>query len=410
MSDNRIYIFDTTLRDGQQSPGAGMSVENNLRYADYADLLRVDVLEAGFPAASATDAQIVKTIAERMKDKNSSMIIAGLCQLREAQLIKTMEALQPSLKAKKARVHTYVPVDPNLMQASLGTELANNPSKIVEEVHRLIAIATKAGFEVEFSAEGYSRMANHFDFTTDLFRAAVEAGVRVINCPDTIGGAARIEGEHYFVRHMQQHADIIKKEFPDSDIIWSAHCHNDFGLALDNSIDAVVAGPARQLEGCINGIGERAGNLALEQCVMYFKEFGDKENREKPYYTNVDVQYLKTVSDFIAENMLPRQPHSPIVGDNAARHTSGGHINAILKNPLVYQPFDPKAIGSDVTFCFGPFSGGNHAKQIIEKHGYTCGDDEKAAIAQAIKELYHDRRKGITDEELIAGYLKIKGE
>lgn len=408
MSDaNRIYIFDTTLRDGQQSPGAGMSVEDNIHYADLANLLRVDVLEAGFPAASQTDSDIVTTIAQRMADKQSEMIIAGLCQLREAQLVKTMQALQPSVAVKKARIHTYVPVDPNLMKASLG-DLADNKVKIVETVYHLIKMAVKAGFEVEFSAEGYSRMGDHFDFTSDLFRAAVKAGVRVINCPDTIGGAARIEGKHYFVRHMSQHAALIKKEFPDSDIIWSAHCHNDFGLALDNSIDAVVSGPARQIEGCINGIGERAGNLALEQCVMYFKHFGDREDPDHPYYTNVDIRHLKSISDFIAAKMLPRQPHSPIVGDNAARHTSGGHTNAILSNPLVYQPFDPKEIGGEVTLAFGPFSGGNHAKQIIEKHGYECSDKDKAWIAQQIKQLYSDRRKGITEQELIAGYLKVR--
>ncbi len=407
MSDNRVYIFDTTLRDGQQSPGAGMSIDDNIQYARLADQLGVDILEAGFPAASKTDAEIVKTIAQLMNEQQSVMVIAGLCQLREAQLVKTMHALESSLPRKKARVHTYVPVDPDLMQASLG-DLAQHKDKIVAEVFRLINMATTAGFEVEFSAEGYSRMGKHFDFTTELFRAAVDAGVSVINCPDTIGGSARIQGERYFVRHMQQHADIIAAEFPKHNLIWSAHCHNDFGLALDNSIDAVVAGPARQIEGCINGIGERAGNLALEQCVMYFKHFGDQENPDKPYYTNVNIEYLKSISDFIAQKMLPRQPHSPIVGDNAARHTSGGHTNAILHNPLVYQPFDPRDIGSEITFSFGPFSGGNHAKQIIEKHGYTCSDEEKASIAQEIKQFYHDRRKGITEEEVIQAYLIIK--
>lgn len=407
MKGNRIYIFDTTLRDGQQSPGAGMSFTDNLQYAEYADLLGVDVLEAGFPSASQTDFQIVNAISQNSADKNSAMIIAALCQLREEQFVRTMEALSPSVCQQKARVHTYLPVDPKLVPASLG-ELAKDKIKIISELHRLITIAVKEGFEVEFSPEGYSRMHDNFDFVTDLIRAAVSAGARVVNCPDTIGGAARIEGEAYFVKNMQKHADIIASEFPDRAIIWSAHCHNDFGLALDNSINAVFNGPARQIEGCINGIGERAGNVALEQCIMYIKQFGAKTNENNPYYTNTNCKHIKKISDFVAEKMLPRQPHFPIVGENSARHSSGGHTNAILKNPLAYQPFDPNEIGGKIEFVFGPLSGGNHAKRVIEKEGYRCDHEEKATISQAIKNHFSDRRKGITDEELIKGYLDFR--
>lgn len=403
MNNNQIFIFDTTLRDGQQSPGAGMTLKDNLGYAELANLLQVDVLEAGFPAASSTDFSIVNTIAKNMADKKSSMIIAALCQLREEQFHRTMEALQPSLTINKARLHTYVPVDPNLMEASLG-KLAENKPKIVAELYRLITLAVKEGYEVEFSPEGYSRLQHNFDFVTDLIRAAVSAGANVINCPDTIGGAARIEKEKYFVKNMLKHAEIINTEFPNNPIIWSAHCHNDFGLALDNSINAVFEGPARQIEGCINGVGERAGNVSLEQCIMYIKQFGNYLDKENPFFTNIRFEYLKPISDFVANKMLPRQLHSPIVGDNATRHSSGGHTNAILKNPLAYQPFDPIEIGSEISFVFGPLSGSNHAKQIIETHGFRCSDDEKTAIAQAIKNYYPDRRKGITDIELMHAY------
>jgi 2-isopropylmalate synthase len=403
MTDHRIYIFDTTLRDGQQSPGAGMSFQDNLTYAQYAHELNIDVLEAGFPAASQTDFEIVKTISQQMADQNSNMTIAGLCQLREAQVITTMDALRPSLKNAKARVHTYVPVDPNLMQASLG-KLADNKQQIIDDLYRLITMATNEGFEVEFSPEGYSRMAENFDFVTDLIRAAVTAGATVINCPDTIGGASRFEGEDYFVNKMQQHADIIANEFPAQNIIWSAHCHNDFGLALENSITAAFEGPVRQIEGCINGVGERAGNASLEQCIVYIKSFGEKASPGNPFYTDIKLEHLQKTSNFIAEKMLSRQPHTPVVGDNAARHTSGGHTNAVLNNPLAYQPFDPRMTGSEISFVFGPLSGGNHAKQTIEQHGYKCEESEKAAIAQAIKDHYADRRKGITDLELVQGY------
>jgi 2-isopropylmalate synthase len=400
----RIYIFDTTLRDGQQSPGAGLTFEDNLIYADYADQLNVDILEAGFPSASQTDFYIVKSISERMAARKSNMVVAGLCQLREGQVIKTIESLAGSIPLGKARVHTYVPVDPSLAKASLGHHA--NHDEIIKTVYKLIKMAKDAGCEVEFSPEGYSRLGDHFDYVGDLVRAAVEAGASVINCPDTIGGACRREGEQYFVRRMQRHADMIQKEFPNHPVIWSTHNHNDFGLALDNSINAVFEGPARQIEGCINGVGERAGNAALEQCVMYIKQFGQKEGRN--FYTDINISEFKQTSDFIAEKMLPRQPHSPIVGENATKHTSGGHTNAILNNPLVYQPFDPKEIGGEIRFVFGPLSGGNHAKQVIEQHGYICENEEKATMAQAIKDYYHDRRKGVTDLEVLAAYKAIK--
>lgn len=399
----QIYILDTTLRDGQQSPGAGMSFENNLTYAEIAHNLKIDILEAGFPSASQTDFKIVNQISKNMASLNSAMTISGLCQLREDQVYKTMEALAPSVAIGKGRIHIYVPVDPDLMGASLGS-LAENKPLIVETVHKLVKIATDAGFEVEFSPEGYSRMRQNFDFVTDVVRAAISAGANIINCPDTIGGASRYEGEEYFVKKMAKHKAIFEQEFPKREVIWSTHCHNDFGTALENSLNAVFEGVATQIEGCINGVGERAGNVSLEQCIMNIRQFGNNPHLKHQVYTNIDISHLKQASDFIAQYMLPRQPHSPITGNNSAAHTSGGHINAILKNPLAYQPFDPKDVGSEISFVFGPLSGSNHAQQIIEAHNYTCENDEKVAITQAIKDFYADRRKGVTDEEFMLAY------
>jgi len=324
-------------------------------------------------------------------------------------VIRTIEALAPLKPSKRARVHTYVPVDPVLMPASLG-ERANDHQGIISDVYRLIKIAADEGMEVEFSPEGYSRMAHNFDFVTELIRAAVWAGATVINCPDTIGGASTYQGSEYFVEHMKRHADIIKAEFPNREIIWSVHCHNDFGLAVQNSVNGVFHGPARQIEGCMNGIGERAGNAALEQCIMVIEQFG-KSIESAPgegFYTTIATEHLQRASDFVGANMLPRQPHSPVCGDNAAKHSSGGHTNAVLKNPLAYQPFDPRAIGKEISFMFGPLSGGNHAKSIIESFGYRCDDSEKAKIAQHIKDCYADRRKGITDRELLEAYFRYR--
>jgi 2-isopropylmalate synthase len=406
-NSHHIKIFDTTLRDGQQCPGAGMTFDNNIEYARLACDLHVDVLEAGFPAASHLDFEIVKTIADEIIHFDYQPVVAALCQLREEQVVRTIEALAPLIPLHRARLHVYLAVDPELMPLSLG-KLSENKAQIVNDLARLIKLSVDAGCEVEFSPEGYSRMRGNFDFTTELFRAAVQNGVSVINCPDTIGGACAIQGKEYFVEKMKEHAALMAKEFPDKNITWSTHCHNDFGLAVQNSINAVFNGPARQIEGCINGTGERAGNAALEQCIMLIKQFGADADPENPFYTTIDISKLQTISDFVSKNMLPRQPHWPISGDNAAKHSSGGHTNAILKNPLAYQPFDPQAIGKTIGFSFGPFSGSNHAQSIIEGCGYICTDAEKAEIAQFIKDRYAQRRKGITDPELLSAYFEFR--
>ncbi len=402
----KIRIFDTTLRDGQQCPGAGMSFERNIEYARLVSELRLDVIEAGFPSASQIDYDIVRAIAELYASQESSPIVAGLCQLRGEQVETTIKALEPAAKAGRGLLHTYVPVAPELMVASLGDKA--DKESIKKDVFAFVKAAADAGLEVEFSPEGYSRQAENFDFTTDLIRAAVEGGANVINCPDTIGGASDFEGEQYFVERMNRHAEIIDAEYPGNEIIWSAHCHNDLGLAVQNSVNAAFRGPARQIEGCINGVGERAGNVALESVIMVIRQFGASVNPEDPFFTDADVSKLQGVCDFIGEWMLPRQPHWPVSGGNAAKHSSGGHTNAVLKNPMAYQPFDPRDIGKEITFLFGPLSGGNHAKSIVEDAGYRCANEEKAEIAQYIKELYKDRRKGITDGELLSGYFDYR--
>jgi 2-isopropylmalate synthase len=424
-SNKHVKIFDTTLRDGQQCPGAGMSFEKNLEYARLACDLRVDILEAGFPAASALDFEIVHAIASEYGGRVDAPTVAALCQLRLEQVERTIESLRPAIASGRARLHTYVPVDPELMSASLGSR-AEQKDEIIKDVFELIKLAVDSGCEVQFSPEGYSRMGKNFDFATKVIRAAVAAGATIINCPDTIGGACVYEGDQYFVRNMARHAAIIATEFPQADITWSAHCHNDFGLAVQNTINAVFDGPARQIEGCINGIGERAGNASLEQCIMIVNHFGQSSNGSfsaecghsgqggqaqqsgEPFYTTVNTEVLQAISDFVGKNMLPRQPHSPVCGENATKHSSGGHTNAILKNPMAYQPFDPKEIGKQVSFVFGPLSGGNHAKSIIEANGYLCSDSEKAQIAQFVKTKFSQRRKGITDDEFMQAHFEFR--
>ncbi len=401
-----IKIFDTTLRDGQQCPGAGMSYTKNIEYAQLASKINIDILEAGFPSASAEDYKIVNQIAKMYAQQAHSPKVAALSQLRADQVKQTIQSLAPLIPSKRAILHVYLPVAPELMKASLGS-YANDKSQILRDIHDLIQMAVTAGLEVEFSPEAYSQMGENFDFTTEVISAAIAAGATTINCPDTIGRSCYLEGDDYFVNHMNQHANIMKSRFPSKEITWSVHCHNDFGLALDNSMRAVFQGPATQVEGCFNGIGERAGNVALEQCIMYLRTFGSK-NQTEPYQSQCQTRHISKISDFVNQHMLPRQPHWPISGDNAAKHSSGGHTNAILKNAHVYQPFKPSDVGQSISFVFGPLSGSNHAQSIIQKHGYVCDHDERQEIMQSIKDFHSNRRKGLTNEEFMQAYFAYR--
>jgi len=403
----QVYIFDTTLRDGQQCPGAGMNFEQNLEYARLAANVNIDILEAGFPAASSEDYKIVESIAQMYAKQQSSPKVAALCQMREEQVITTIKSIEPLIPSGRARLHVYLPVDPELMQASLGN-YANNTNLIHKDLNRFIKMAVDAGCEVEFSPEGYSRMGDTFDFVTDVIDTAIQAGATIINCPDTIGGACYLQGEGFFVNKMIKHAEIMNQRYPEKNIIWSAHCHNDYGLALTNTMQSIFEGPVTQIEGCFNGIGERAGNVSIEQCIMYLKAFGQNNCTEQNYYTNTNTQCIKDISDFVATHMLPRQAHWPISGDNAAKHSSGGHTNAILKNPQAYQPFNPKDVGKEITFVFGPLSGSNHAQSIINDHGYDCTNAEKTEVTQFIKDYFSNRRKGLTDSEFMQAYFAYR--
>ncbi|MFK8012144.1 MAG: LeuA family protein [Marinicellaceae bacterium] len=406
-TNQQVYIFDTTLRDGQQCPGAGMNFEKNLEYARLAANVNIDILEAGFPAASAEDYKIVESIARMYSQMQTSPKVAALCQMREEQIATTIKSIESLIPNGRARLHVYLPVDPELMHASLG-DYANNTAKIHYDLNRFITMAVGAGCEVEFSPEGYSRMGDTFDFVTDVIDTAIQAGATVINCPDTIGGACYLQGEDFFVNKMIKHADIMHKRYPNKDIIWSAHCHNDYGLALTNTMQSIFDGPVTQIEGCFNGIGERAGNVSIEQCIMYLKAFGQNNCTGQNYYTNTNTQNIKDISDFVATHMLPRQAHWPISGENAARHSSGGHTNAILKNPQAYQPFNPQDVGQEISFVFGPLSGSNHAQSIINEHGYVCTNSEKTQVTQFIKDYFSNRRKGLTDTEFMQAYFAYR--
>lgn len=394
----QIYIFDTTLRDGQQSPGAAMSLEDNIQYAHIAKKLQIDVLEAWFPSASAYEFERVQRISDAIVDGDSPVIV-WLTQARQHLVDKTIESLLPAAKYDKGRMHIYFPVDPHLIKAGLwDKDIHQFPKKI----HNFCKQAYDAWLSVEFSPEGYSRIDGTFSFTTDLICAAIEWGATIINCPDTIGWAHPRQGNNYYVHTMQKHATAIAEKYPDKNIIRSVHNHNDLGYALTNSLNGIIDGPATQIECTMNGVGERAGNCSLEQVAMHIHIYG----KEQWVYTHLSLEYLQEASDFIAQRMLPRQTHRPITWDNAARHTSWWHVNALLENPTVYQPFDPCIVWKSwISLVFGPSSWGNHAQHIVQEAWRNCPDQHKATFAQYIKTRYQERYKWLSDKEVVAWFV-----
>jgi 2-isopropylmalate synthase len=264
----------------------------------------------------------------------------------------------------------------------------------------LVSIAVSSGYEVEFSCEDYSRSYDNFNFVNDLLMAVAQAGVSIINVADTVGIASKYQGEKYFVNILNRHELNIRSSYPQ--ITWAVHCHNDFGLALENTMNAIVDGPVREIQGCINGIGERAGNVALEQCIMIIEEFLNEK-----FYHTVNLTEINEISDFVSQKMLKKNCYMPIVGSNIAKHSAGGHTNALLVDPKSYQAFDLNKINTNMSLVFGPSSGGNHAKKIFESFGYYVDEHEKTDIACKIKKLIA-RKKIFSHKDMLEAYIKLR--
>jgi 2-isopropylmalate synthase len=406
MQEEPVSIFDTTLREGQSCPGAGMSLEANLEYARCAVRFGVNVLEVGFPSSSTLDFHTVSTVVHEMASEGSGPTLAALSPLCEQAIDRTLEALAPAVAQGKGRLHLYIPIDLQLLNFS-----TRNAPGCTEDVLKLLDLQiskiVEDGAEVQFTPQGYSRPGSNEQFLTEMIQVAVGAGAGIVNCPDTVGCAYPFEGENYFVNRMRAHAALIQEKFPERHIVWSTHCHNDFGLALANTLNAVFHGPVRQVQGCFNGIGERAGNAPLEQIVLALKHFIDRA-QERKFTTTVKPIYIQQISDFVSQQMLPRQPHWPISGENAARYSSREQAEAFLRENKAYQPFEPEDTGNKVTLLFNHQSGGAHVQAIISSAGFACDDVESSAIADYVKLKYEERRKGITDAEVIKAYFEYR--
>ena len=374
----RVRIFDTTLRDGEQSPGFGLTAEQKLEVAHQLSKLGVDVIEAGFPIASPGDFEGVKAIAEQVRGP----VIAGLARANRADIERCYEAVR---NAQKPRIHTFIATSPIHMEH----KLRKKPDEVIQAAREAVAFAKSFGVEVEFSAEDATR--SDWNFLTQVFTVAARAGATVLNVPDTVGYTTPKEMFDLF-RHLIDHVDA-----PEG-VIFSCHCHNDLGLAVANSLAAVEAG-ATQIECTINGIGERAGNAALEEIVMAMRTRHDRYG----FDTGIDTREIyRTSRQLQSMTGVGVQPNKAIVGANAFAHESGIHQDGMLKHHLTYEIMRPEDVGVPATaLVLGKHSGRHAFRARLEQLGYILTEQEIDGAFKRFKEVA-DRKKSVTDFDLEA--------
>ncbi|RTZ99556.1 MAG: 2-isopropylmalate synthase [Deltaproteobacteria bacterium] len=374
----RVIIFDTTLRDGEQSPGASMNAAEKLRLASQLEKLGVDVLEAGFPAASEGDFNAVSQIAQKMK----RMRVAGLARTGKEDIDRAWGAIQ---RAKFPRIHTFIATSDIHMEYKLNMSREDVLKTTVDAV----TYAKTLTEDVEFSAEDGSRSDR--DFLCKVFEAAIAAGATTVNLPDTVGYAIPDEFAE-LIKYVRQHTPNIDQA------ILSVHCHNDLGLATANTLAAVTAG-ARQVEVTINGIGERAGNTSLEEVVMALHtrpDFIPFETGANPALIHPTSRLVTMITGMIV------QPNKAIVGANAFAHEAGIHQDGMLKNPMTYEIMRPETVGLNRSeLVLGKHSGRHALRDRLSTLGYDLADDELKTVFEAFKELA-DKKKNVVDDDLEA--------
>ncbi|TVP88675.1 MAG: 2-isopropylmalate synthase [Pseudomonadaceae bacterium] len=378
MSQDRVIIFDTTLRDGEQSPGASMTKEEKLRIARALEKLRVDVIEAGFAIASPGDFEAVKLIADTIQDST----VCSLSRAVDADIERAAEAL---VNANHGRIHTFIATSPIHMQHKLKLQ----PDQVVEQAVRSVRKARNLCADVEFSCEDAGR--SEIDFLCRIIEAAIKAGARTINIPDTVGYAI----PHQFAETIRQ----IIERVPNADqAVFSVHCHNDLGLAVANSLAAVTAG-ARQVECTINGLGERAGNASLEEIVMAIKTREDVLG----VHTGIVTEHILAASRLVSGiTGFPVQPNKAIVGANAFAHESGIHQDGVLKHRETYEIMSAQSVGWHTNrLSLGKLSGRNAFRSRLEELGIQLTGEELNAAFARFKQLA-DKKHEIFDEDLQA--------
>ena len=381
MSGNtNLIIFDTTMRDGEQSPGASMTKDEKLRIARALERMKVDVIEAGFPASSNGDFEAVRAIANTVKDST----VAGLCRANDRDIQRGIDALKG---AKSWRVHTFIATSPIHMEKKLRM----TPEQVLEQARLSVRYAKNACQDVEFSPEDASR--SEPDFLCRVLEAVIKEGATTINIPDTVGYAVP-----------QQFGEFIKslrERIPNSDkAVWSVHCHNDLGMAVANSLAAVMIGGARQIECTINGLGERAGNTSLEEVVMAVrtrKDFFDLD-------TQIDTTQIVPTSRLVSQiTGFVVQPNKAVVGANAFAHASGIHQDGVLKARETYEIMTAEDVGWTTNrIVLGKLSGRTAFKQRLKEIGIELeSEDAYNRAFQRFKDLA-DKKADIFDEDLQA--------
>src|SRR5690349_22875866 len=389
---DRVVIFDTTLRDGEQCPGATMTHEEKIEVAELLDTMGVDIIEAGFPIASEGDFYAVNEIAKRAKNS----VICGLSRAAFNDIDRCAEAIKP---AERKRIHTFLSTSPVHMKWKLQKE----PHQVLDMVIAQVTRARNHVDDVEWSAEDGTR--TEFEFLCRCVEAAIKAGATTINIPDTVGYTTPEEYFEMFKR--------VREAVPNSDkAVFSVHCHNDLGMAVANSLAGVKAG-CRQIECCINGIGERAGNTALEEVVMAMKV----RNDVLPYWTKIDATMLTRASKLVsAATSFPVQFNKAIVGRNAFAHESGIHQDGMLKHTQTYEIMTPESVGvKQTSLVMGKHSGRHAFQHKLEELGYKIGGNQLddafvrfKALADRKKQIYDEDIEALVDEEIAHAQDRIK--
>ncbi len=389
---DRVVIFDTTLRDGEQCPGATMTFEEKLEVADCLDQMGVDIIEAGFPIASEGDFEAVSAIAKRVKRAT----VAGLARAINADIDRAGEAVR---HAQRGRIHTFVSTSP----IHLAHQMRKTEAEVLDIITATVTRARNLVDDVEWSAMDATRTG--IDYLCQCVDAAIRAGATTINLPDTVGYATPEEYYEMF--------RAVRERVPNADkAIFSTHCHNDLGLAVANSLAALKAG-ARQIESTINGIGERAGNAALEEVVMAIRTRADI----LPYRTGIETTMLARASKLVsAVTNFPVQYNKAIVGRNAFAHESGIHQDGILKHQQTYEIMTPESVGVGKTsLVMGKHSGRNAFRTKLRELGYELGENafEDAfnrfkALADRKKHVYDEDIEALVDEEIAHAHDRMK--
>jgi len=380
-NNNRVLIFDTTLRDGEQSPGASLTSSEKLEIARQLARLGVDVIEAGFPAASPDDLEAVRQIAGEIGTEDGPAI-AGLARAHPRDIDKVWEAVQP---AAKPRIHTFIATS----DLHLEHKLKMSRSEIIDRTQKMVAHARSYCRDIEFSCEDAGR--SDPVFLLEVCTAAIESGATTLNIPDTVGYTSP---EEYF-----ELISSLRAETPGAEnVIWSTHCHDDLGMATANTLAGIRAG-ARQAEVTVNGIGERAGNTSLEEVVMALRTRHQYFGTE----THIDTTQIIRASHMVASYTgISVPPNKAVVGSNAFAHEAGIHQDGILKHQGTYEIMMPETVGLDRSrLVLGKHSGRHAFRVRLEQLGFELDDEAVATAFGSFKELA-DKKKTITDADLEA--------